>query len=253
MEHVVGILFFLLGLAMGSFFNVCIDRLPRNESIVGPSSYCEACGHRLSRLDLIPVISYLVLRGRCRYCQAKIPSRLVLVEIVTGLLFLLFWYYYGLSREFAFSLIYASFFVVIFFIDIKHYLVLNKVIYPAIAIALIIAGATQYYDIAAPLLGGLTGAGSLFIVALISKGGMGMGDVKLGAFIGVIVGYPQAFVFLLISVIAGGVFATGLLLVKRKGRKEAIPFAPFLVTGGIITMLYGSGVLDFLLNGWYVV
>ena len=248
MDYVIGILFFLFGLAMGSFLCVCIDRLPDKRSIVRPPSSCEACGHKLSLLDLVPIISYLVLRGRCRYCRAKIPYNVLLVELATGGLFVLFWYYYRLTPQFAFSLIYSCFFIVIFFIDIKHYLVLNKVIYPAIIIALIIAAATQYGDIATPLLGGVVGAGFLFAMALASRGGMGMGDVKLGAFIGIIVGYPNAFVFLLVSIILGGVFAIGLLLTKKKGRKESIPFAPFLVIGGIITMLYGANIMNYLLG-----
>ena len=241
----------MFGLAMGSFLCVCIDRLPGNKSIVRPPSFCEACGHKLSVLDLIPVVSYLVLRGRCRYCGAKIPYTVLLVELATGLLFALFWHHYRLSPEFAFSLIYASFFVVIFFIDIKHYLVLNKVIYPAIVIALIIAVATQYTDIKVPLLGGLIGGAIPFLIALIVPGGMGMGDVKLGVFIGIIVGYPQVFLFWVISVILGGFFGIGLLLTKKKGRKESIPFAPFMVTGGIITMIYGSGWMYFFLGIMY--
>ena len=248
MDYVLGVLFFLFGLAMGSFLCVCIDRLPGNKAIVRPPSCCEACGHKLSVLDLVPVLSYLLLRGKCRYCHARIPYTVLLVELATGLLFLLFWYHYGLSRQFAFSLIYASFFVVIFFIDIKHYLVLNKVIYPAIVIALIITAATQYHDIEVPLLGGLIGGAIPFLIALVVPGGMGMGDVKLGVFIGIVVGYPQVFLFWVISVILGGFFGIGLLLTKKKGRKEAIPFAPFMVTGGIITMIYGTRWIHFFLG-----
>jgi len=248
MDYVVGVLFFLLGLAMGSFLGVCIDRLPENKSIIRPPSYCEACGHKLGVLDLIPILSYLVLRGRCRYCGARIPYTVLLVEMATAGLFLLFWYQYGLSRQFAFTLIYSCFFVVIFFIDIKHYLVLNRVIYPAIVIALVIAAATQYHDIEVPLLGGLVGGGIPFVIALVVPGGMGMGDVKLGAFIGIIVGWPQVIMFWIASVILGGFFAIGLLLTKKKGRKEAIPFAPFMVIGGIITMIYGKGWIHFFLG-----
>jgi len=248
MDYALGAIFFLFGLSMGSFLGVCIDRLPANKSIVRPPSYCDDCGHKLGVLDLVPILSYLVLRGRCRYCGAKIPYTVLLVELATAGLFLLFWYQFGLSRQFALALIYSCFFVVIFFIDIKHYLVLNKVIYPAIIIALIIAVATQYSDIKVPLLGGLVGGAIPFLIALIVPGGMGMGDVKLGVFIGIIVGYPQVFLFWIISVILGGFFGIGLLLTKKKGRKEAIPFAPFMVTGGIITMIYGMRWIHFFLG-----
>ena len=250
MDYAYGVLVFVFGLSVGSFLCVCIDRLPNDRSIVNPPSHCEACGHKLGFLDLIPVVSYLVLRGRCRYCKAKIPANVIMVELFTALLFTLFWYYYGISRELAFALIYGGFFVVIFFIDLKHYLVLNKVVYPAIVIALIVAASTQFHDIKIPLLGGLVGSGLLFMVAVISRGGMGMGDVKLALFIGIIVGLWHAFVFLLVSVIIGGVFAAGLLFAKKKGRKESIPFAPFLILGGVVTMLYGDRILDFLIGRW---
>lgn len=247
MDYVYAVVFFVLGLSVGSFLCVCIDRLPEGRSIVKPPSHCEACGYKLVFWDLIPIVSYLVLRGRCRSCKVKIPATVLIVEIITAVLFLLFWFYYGLTLDLLYALIYGSFFVIIFFVDLKHYLVLNKVIYPAIVIALIIAAATQYSDIGVPLYGGLIGSGVLLIIAVVSRGGMGIGDIKLGAFIGIIVGYPNAFVFLLVSIIIGGVFATGLVISKKKGRKESVPFAPFLVIGGIIAMLYGTEILDFML------
>ncbi len=249
MDYVIAALFFVLGLSVGSFLCVCIDRLPNSRSIIKPPSHCESCGRKLGTLDLIPIISYLALRGKCRYCGEKIPANVLIVELVTGLLFLLFWLYYGLVLDLLFALIYGCFFIVIFFIDLKHYLVLNKVIYLAIAVALIIAAATQYGDIKVPLLGGVIGAGVLLLIVLVSRGGMGMGDVKLGAFIGLIVGYYQGVaVFLLISFILGGVIATALFLLKRKGSKEVIPFAPFLIFGGIVAMLYADAIWRFWLG-----
>ncbi|MFC1951227.1 prepilin peptidase [Chloroflexota bacterium] len=246
MDYVIAVLFFVLGLSLGSFLCVCIDRLPRGGSVIRPPSHCDSCGRKLGTMDLIPIVSYLVLRGKCRYCGVKIPVNVLIVELITGLLFLLFWLYYGLTLDLLFALIYGCFFIVIFFIDLKHYLVLNKVIYPAIVIALIIAAATQYNDIKVPLLGGLIAAGILLLIALVSRGGMGIGDVKLGAFIGLIVGYYQGVsVFLLTSFILGGIIATALFLSKRKGGKESIPFAPFLIVGGVVAMLYGDVIWKF--------
>jgi len=95
MDYALGAIFFLFGLSMGSFLGVCIDRLPANKSIVRPPSYCDDCGHKLGVLDLVPILSYLVLRGRCRYCGAKIPYTVLLVELATAGLFLLFWYQFG--------------------------------------------------------------------------------------------------------------------------------------------------------------
>ncbi len=241
------LLYAVLGLAIGSFLNVCIDRLPERASIVSPPSHCPACGRRLAPFDLIPLLSYLFLRGRCRYCGAPIPRRVLLVELVTGLLFVLLWYRYGLSLWLLLATLYTCFFIVIFFIDLEHHLVLNRVIYPAIVVALLAIPLTPNHDVVKLLGGGAIGFGLLFLVAFIYPAGMGMGDVKLATFIGLVVGFPSVFVALLFSFVAGGLVGGGLLLTGLKGRKDPIPFAPFLVTGGMVAMLYGEQIID-----WYV-
>jgi leader peptidase (prepilin peptidase)/N-methyltransferase len=241
------LLYALLGLAISSFLNVCIDRLPERASIVSPPSHCPACGRRLAPLDLIPLVSYLLLRGRCRYCGAQIPRRILLVEAMTGLLFVLLWYRYGFSIRLLLATLYTCFFIVIFVIDLEHQLVLNRVIYPAIAVAMLAIPITPNHDVVELLGGGAFGFGVLFLIAFIYQAGMGMGDVKLATFIGLMVGFPAVFVALLISFVAGGLVGGGLLLSGLKGRKDAIPFAPFLVTGGMAAMLYGDQIID-----WYV-
>ncbi len=241
------LLYALLGLIVSSFLNVCIDRLPEGESIVSPPSHCPACGRRLSPLDLIPLFSYLFLRGRCRYCGAPIPRRVLLVEAMTGLLFVLLWYRYDLSLRLLLATLYTCFFIVIFFIDLEHRLVLNRVIYPAIVVALLAVPVTPNHDAVRLLSGGAIGFGLLFLIAFIYPAGMGMGDVKLATFIGLVVGFPAVFVALLVSFVTGGLVGGSLLLTGLKGRKDPVPFAPFLVTGGMIAMLYGQQIID-----WYV-
>jgi len=241
------LLYAVLGLAISSFLNVCIDRLPERASIVSPPSHCPACGRRLTPLDLIPLVSYFLLRGRCRNCGAPIPRRVLLVESMTGLLFVLLWYRYRSSRQWLLATLYACFFIVVFFIDLEHHLVLNRVIYPAIAVALLAIPLTPDHDAAELLGGGAIGFGLLFLIAFIYPAGMGMGDVKLATFIGLVVGFPSVFAALLISFVAGGLVGGGLLLTGLKGRKDAIPFAPFLVAGGMVAMLYGQQIID-----WYV-
>jgi len=241
------LLYALLGLIVSSFLNVCIDRLPERESIVSPPSHCPACGRRLAPFDLIPVLSYLLLRGRCRYCGAPIPRRVLLVEATTGLLFVLLWYRYGLSLRLLLATLYTCFFIVIFVIDLEHQLVLNRVIYPAIVVALLAVPITPNHDAVKLLGGGAIGLGLLFLIAFIYPAGMGMGDVKLATFIGLVVGFPAVFAALLISFVAGGLVGGGLLLTGLKGRKDPIPFAPFLVAGGMAAMLYGEQIID-----WYV-
>ena len=138
--EILGIfLFAILGLAIGSFLNVCIDRLPQNKSIVMPPSHCEACQHKLAAKDLIPLFSYLRLRGRCRYCQASVPRRLFWVELATGLIFALLRWHYGLSPELGVMIFYACIFIIIFVIDLEHGLILNKVVYPGMVVALLLA------------------------------------------------------------------------------------------------------------------
>jgi leader peptidase (prepilin peptidase)/N-methyltransferase len=241
------LLYALLGLAVSSFLNVCIDRLPERESIVSPPSHCPACGRRLAPFDLIPLLSYIFLRGRCRYCGAPIPRRVLLVESMTGLLFVLLWYRYGFSLWLLLATLYTCFFIVIFFIDLEHHLVLNRVIYPAIVVALLFIPFSPGYSAKELLFGGLIGFALLFLIAFIYPAGMGMGDVKLATFVGLVVGFPSVFVALLFSFVAGGLVGGGLLLTGLKGRKDPIPFAPFLVAGGMVAMLYGKEIMD-----WYL-
>jgi leader peptidase (prepilin peptidase)/N-methyltransferase len=241
------LLYALLGLVVSSFLNVCIDRLPERESIVSPPSHCPACGRRLAPFDLIPLLSFILLRGRCRYCGAPIPRRVLLVESMTGLLFVLLWYRYGFSLWLLLATLYTCFFIVIFFIDLEHHLVLNRVIYPAIVVALLFIPFSPGYSAKELLFGGLIGFALLFLIAFIYPAGMGMGDVKLATFVGLVVGFPSVFVALLFSFVAGGLVGGGLLLTGLKGRKDPIPFAPFLVAGGMVAMLYGKEIMD-----WYL-
>jgi leader peptidase (prepilin peptidase)/N-methyltransferase len=249
------LLYALLGLVVSSFLNVCIDRLPERVSIVSPPSHCPVCGRRLAPLDLIPLLSYLLLKGRCRYCGAPISRRVLLVEAMTGLLFALLFYHCGFSLQqdqdkflgLLLATLYTCFFIVIFFIDLEHHLVLNRVIYPAIVVALLAIPITPNHDVVKLLAGGAIGFGLLFIIVYVYPAGMGMGDVKLATFIGLVVGFPAVFVALLISFVAGGLVGGGLLLTGLKGRKDPIPFAPFLVAGGMVAMLYGQQVID-----WYL-
>ena len=144
MEALYTIAFAFLGLAIGSFLNVCIDRLPRGGSILSPPSHCEACQHKLAAKDLIPIFSYLGLKGRCRYCQIPIPRRLLWVELGTGAVFaFLYWWYVVLNPElgiiaFGVMAFYACLFLIIFVVDMEHGIILNKVVYPGMAVALLI-------------------------------------------------------------------------------------------------------------------
>ncbi len=254
MEILLIFLFALLGLIVGSFLNVCIDRLPRNESIVNPPSHCAVCQHKLAVKDLIPLFSYLRLRGRCRYCQAAIPRKLFWVELATGVIFALLYWQYGLSAELGIMAFYACLFIIIFIIDLEHGLILNKVVYPGMVVAFLLAllprpWLTQWLvtGVANAALGGAVGFVILFLIAIVSRGGMGWGDVKLAALIGLATGFPLVFFSLIMGAILGGIVAVSLMIAKKKTRRETIPFGPFLALAAMITLLWGSDILS-----WYL-
>jgi len=255
MEAGLMIIFILLGMIVASFLNVCADRLPEGQSVVYPPSHCPACSHRLAAKDLVPVFSYLWLRGRCRYCGAAIPRRVLWVEIATAVLFGLAYWRYGLSVELPIALFYISLFMVILVIDFEHGLILNKIVYPALAVALLLSVFFTIFlpdvsivpHIARAAIGGGIGLVVFFLIVIVSRGGMGLGDVKLAALIGLATGWPLVIVALLMGMIGGGLAAVVLLGFRVKKRREAMPFGPFLAAAAIATLLWGSQIFN-----WYI-
>jgi leader peptidase (prepilin peptidase)/N-methyltransferase len=253
-EILLIVVFAVLGLAVGSFLNVCIDRLPQNKSIAFPPSHCEACQHKLAAKDLIPVFSYLRLRGRCRYCQASVPRRLFWVELATGVIFALLAWHYELTPALGIMIFYACLFIVISVIDLEHGLILNKVVYPSMVVALLLAliprpWLTQWIvtGIANAAIGGAIGFGIFLLIALISRGGMGWGDVKLAGLIGLATGFPLVFLSVIMGAILGGIVAVAMVITKKRQRRQTIPFGPFLAAAAMITLLWGSTILE-----WYL-
>ena len=259
MEILLIVLFAFLGLAIGSFLNVCIDRLPRNESIVNPPSHCSVCQHRLAIKDNIPIFSYLRLRGRCRYCQAAIPRRLFWVELATGLIFaFLYWWCVIFKPElgivtFGVMAFYACLFIIIFVIDLEQGLILNKVVYPGMVVALLLAlypwpwlNESIVMRVAYAALGGAIGFAIFLLIAIVSRGGMGWGDVKLAALIGLATGFPLVFLAIIMGASLGGIVAVALMIAKKRKSKETIPFGPFLAVAAMVTLLWGSNILE-----WY--
>jgi len=246
--------FALLGMAVGSFLNVCIDRLPAQESLVFPASHCASCRHRLSVKELIPVLSYIWLRGRCRYCNTPIPRRLLWVEVGTGVLFAYLYWHYGFSIELAVVTLYCCLFLVLMVIDLEYHILPNKLVYPGIVVALAISVAFSVLpnnlevvpEIKSAAAGGGIGLGLFLLIIVVSRGGMGWGDVKMASLIGLVVGYPLVFVALFLAVVSGGLISWVLILTKAKSRKQSIPFGPFLSLGAIAALLWGTNILD-----WY--
>jgi len=260
-QALLTVVFILLGLAIGSFLNVCIDRLPGGRSIVTPPSRCDQCQRRLAVADLIPVFSYLWLRGRCRYCGAVLPKRIVVVELVSGAMLGALYLVFGLEAEFGVAAFWGCLFIVIFVIDLEQGLVLDKIVFPSLLVALVFAGLVndlpwlegiggmeEWPQIAVAALGGGVGfllffLVALFAVTLLHKEGLGGGDVKLAALLGVVCGFP---LILLVTVVGAMV---GLLMALAMGRLkggETIPFGSALVVATAAAMVVGQSIIDWL-------
>ncbi len=247
------ILIFALGIIIGSFLNVCIYRIPREESIAFPPSHCTRCSHPLAWYDLIPIVSYLSLRGKCRYCGEAISPQYPIIEIFNGLLYLLVFQHFGLTLEFAFYGFMTSILIVICVIDFYQQIIPDELV-------LLILGTTVLYKASAYLLNGtplmikdsifgFLAGGLLFLaIAVISNGAMGGGDIKLIAVLGLILGLKSTLLNILLSFIIGAVVSVYLLLSGRKGRKDAIPFGPFISMAFIVTLFYGSSIFNWYFN-----
>ena len=257
MDIQLAIYFTILGFAIGSFLNVCVDRLPLNQSLLSPPSHCDGCKRRLGFFDLVPVISYLVLRGRCRYCGARIPIRVLLVELASGILFLLAFWRYGLTVQFGVTAFWCCIFLVIIFIDWEHQVILDIITYPAMAIALVILAIHTYVPGAnllvpeATLLNGAISGAALFVlflvIMLLRPNAMGMGDVKLVGLMGLVSGFPLIIPSFLIGTVSGAIVVIILMAMKIKGRKDAVPYGAFLGIGPIIALIFAPDILN-----WYL-
>lgn len=238
-------LVFLYGLVLGSFYNVVIYRLPIGKSIVKPRSSCGKCGHVLTPLELIPLVSYIVQKGQCKHCHEKFSIRYPLVELLTGLLFLWVYLRLGLTVELFKGLFLVSLFIIISFIDLDHQIIPDGLNLMLGLVGVLYLISVQPFSIMNGVYGFLVGGGLLFIVALV--GPMGGGDIKFMAAMGIWLGLGYTLMALLLSFIIGGLVSAGLLLAKVVDRKTAIPFGPFLCIGSLIVLLFGNEL--FL---WYV-
>ncbi len=243
----------ILGLLIGSFLNVCIYRLPKEESIVSPPSHCGSCGHQLMPIDLIPVFSWLFLRGKCRYCGAKISIRYALVELLTGALFGFLGWHYGLNPELGFMLAFTAIFIIIFFIDLDHSIIPDELVIAGFITAAAYL-AWVWMSGAYPLnildhgLGFLIGGGLYLFLAVVTNGGMGGGDIKLMAMLGFWLGSAGILWIVLLSSNIGAILSIALIALKIKGRKDYIPFGPFIVIAAMLVMLYQGEMTEWLMG-----
>ena len=254
-----GVLVFIFGLMFGSFLNVCVYRLPRNLSIVSPGSFCPHCRKEIAWFDNIPLLSYLVLLGRCRHCRKKITPRYFLVELLTGLLLLLLYLHFGISAAFfAFSLFVLGL-ILVSFIDWEHYVISGPVVYPGMPLGLIFnfifpemmaPSASRLFALRESFVGLLAGAGVIFLIRwiaskLLKKEAMGEGDILLLGMIGAFLGWRLILITLFAASIIGSVVGITLIALGVKKRHDPIPFGPFLSLGAVIALFYGNTLLDY--------
>jgi leader peptidase (prepilin peptidase)/N-methyltransferase len=240
-----------VGAVIGSFLNVCIHRLPRGTSIVWPASACPSCGRALVWYDNIPIVSYIALRGRCRWCSASIAIRYPIVELLTALLFAVCWWLFGPTLLFASRTLFGCALIVLFAIDLEHHLLPNVITLPGIVVgfAFSLVGPPGWLD---SLIGIVVGGGILFAIAEIyyrvrHEEGLGMGDVKMLAMIGAFLGWKLTIVTLMMASVAGSVIGLAMIAARRGDMKYALPFGTFLAVGAGLSATVGSGLLD-----WYL-
>ncbi|HVL70097.1 MAG TPA: prepilin peptidase [Vicinamibacterales bacterium] len=240
----------LLGLAIGSFLNVCIHRLPRGESLLSPGSRCPSCGYSLRPADNVPVLSYLFLGGRCRRCRTRISLRYPVVELVTAAVFLLHYLVFGWTPLLAVRLLFAAAMVTLFAIDLEHHLLPDAITLPGIGAGLA-ASLFLPPGIRDALIGTLLGGGILWLIGeayyrYSGQEGMGGGDVKMLAMVGAFLGWELVIVTLVFSSIAGSLIGLAVIAAKRGGMKYALPYGTFLAIAALAASLWGEQIV-----GWY--
>jgi len=240
------IIFFISGLAVGSFLGVVAYRMPRKLSIVRPSSYCVSCNRKIPFYDNIPLVSYILLKGRCRYCKEKIPLNNFLIEIITGALFVINYFFFGLSIKTLAGIILCSVLVLISFIDIEFKVIPNIIVLPFTLVGLAFSIFLNLEEWWFPVVFSAGAFLFMLIIHLISPHGMGMGDVKLSLMIGAFL-VRDVVAALFLGFMLGVIYGVSLIIVKKKGLKHQIPFGPFISIGSMIALFWGDNILK-----WYV-
>lgn len=246
----------LLGLCVGSFLNVCIHRLPHGQSVVSPGSRCPHCGYELRWFDNIPVVSYAMLRGRCRRCGAAISVRYPIIELITMAVFVAHYFVFGADIVLVPRLLFASALIALFAIDLEHHLLPNAITLPGIVVGLAFSLLLPP-GIQSALIGVLVGGGVLWLIGeayfrIAGQEGMGGGDVKMLAMIGAFLGWKLVLVTLVFSSIAGSLIGGLVLATRRGGLKYALPYGTFLAIGGLVASLFGEQIVAWYVGLYYV-
>ncbi len=246
---------FIVGAVIGSFLNVCIFRIPRGRSVVRPRSFCPGCEHPIRWFDNVPLISFLLLKGRCRDCGERISLRYFIVELVTALSGILLLYYFSLSSLFFVYWFFTCLLIAVVFVDIEHHEIPDVISIPGIFIGMVLMTVFRLDGAGLPvrsfvnsLIGILAGGGSMFLLAFLGelffrKEALGGGDIKLMAMIGAFLGWKLVLLTFFIAPVLGA--GVGIFM-KLRHKQEVIAYGPYLALGAIISLLYGNSILDYL-------
>ncbi|MGM0472411.1 MAG: prepilin peptidase [Bacillota bacterium] len=234
---------FIFGLIIGSFLNVVIYRLPQDKSVIFTRSNCPNCQMELGVLDLIPILSFIIMKGRCRYCNTKISYQYPVVELVTGLVFLLLFQQYQLSIELLIYLLLSSLLIVSAVIDFKHQIIPNQITYTGIIVGLIFSVLFNHLSFISAFWGLIIPAGFLFLITIITKGGVGMGDIKLVGMIGTYIGAKSTMMGIFLGSLIGSMIGLLLIGLKVVDWKERVPFGPFLALGNLVMVIKGQVII----------
>jgi len=261
MEQLLGIFIFMFGAIIGSFLNVCIHRLPKNESIINPPSHCTACGKNIPWYDNIPMLSYLILMGRCRFCKGRISFRYFIVELLTALISYLLFMRFGMTAKFFAYAAFVSGLIVATFVDFEIQEIPDQVSIGGIAAGLILAAifpsifdtASRFAGILNSILGVAVGGGSIYAMGVLGKlvfrkEAMGGGDVKLMAMIGAFLGWKLVIFTFFVAPIFGAVVG---IILKLKDGREIIPYGPYLSLAAVIAAFYGNRILGIFFGGLF--
>lgn len=239
---------FIFGIVIGSFLNVCIYRIPRGESIVYPSSHCTRCNYQLKPWELMPIVSYLFLRGKCRNCGVKISWRYPFIEFLTGVMFVLVVYNFGFNLTGLFYCLFVAALVVVTFIDFEYFLIPNSLVVTIILLGIGLHIVIRPFSITNGLLTFL-GAGLFFLILqTLSRGGIGGGDVKLAGALGLWLGWPDTGLAIFLGSLVGSIIGIIMIFLKIKKRKEPISYGPYLVLGTIVVLFVGEKIWQWYLN-----
>ncbi|WP_085991697.1 prepilin peptidase [Oceanobacillus senegalensis] len=242
------IFFFSLGLILGSFFNVVGLRFPKNIPFANDRSACPHCNHQLSWYENIPVLSFIIQRGKCRHCKENISYIYPIVELLTGILFAISFSIIGFQLEQITALLLISMLMIVFVTDIKYMLIPNKILLFFLPVFIFMRIIVPIHPWWSSLLGGIIGTGLLALIIIVSRGGMGAGDMKLFGVLGIVLGMEKILLAFFLSCMIGAIIGIILLLFKIVERKQPIPFGPYIVFAALISYFYGDALIIWYFN-----